>query len=146
MRPNKELEKELKWIVKNWDNIPDKFKQNIKPNKYSNDVDKLKVEGHIVVLLVDRQKPSIPSSYDFDEERFGINRFGEIIWGFDSGCSCPSPWDDSYPKCYNVEKTWKEFVLKNKDSEETSGYSDFFDLGFQDEVLKNIDKIKKQIK
>lgn len=40
-----------------------------------------------VIWLVDRQKPSVDQSYDFDQERFGLTREGEVIWGFHSGCS-----------------------------------------------------------
>ena len=83
----------------------------------------------------------VKKDWDFDEERLGINRFGEIIWGFDSGCSCPSPWDDSYPDCYDVEKTWKEFVIANQDGIEKEGYSDFFDIGFQEEAIKTLNEI-----
>jgi hypothetical protein len=120
------------WIKKNWDKIPDKYKTNIKPDSYSLTVVDLKLEGHIVVLLIDRQKPSISSSYDFNEERIGINRFGEVVWGFDSGCSCPSPWKDSYPGCYNVAKTWKEFKV------------DGFDPDFLDEAQKKFNEIVKE--
>lgn len=34
--------------------------------------------------------------------------------GFDSGCSCPSPWDDSYPDCYEV-MTLEEFKTSKKE-------------------------------
>lgn len=86
-----------------------------------------------VLWLLDRQKPSVEVSWDFDEERFGITKNGEIIWGFDSGCSCPSPWsaqdfgDDSYET-----NTWKEFIL-----------NDFpeFDIEWQEEIIKKIDSI-----
>lgn len=122
-----------KWIVKNWDIIPDKFKEVIKPDKYSDNLEGLSLEGHVVVLLVNRQKPSVSINYDFDEERLGINRYGEIIWGFDSGCSCPSPWETNYPRCYNVAKTWKEFKV------------DGFDPDFLDEATKRFQEIKKEM-
>jgi hypothetical protein len=80
---NKELTKLINWVVINWDKIPERFKQNIMPNKYSNPVTGLKKEGHVVILLVDRQKPSVESCCDFDEERLGINRFGEIVMKYD---------------------------------------------------------------
>lgn len=37
--------------------------------------------------FLDRQKPSVEADYSFDEERFGITKDGQLIWGFDSGCS-----------------------------------------------------------
>jgi hypothetical protein len=40
-----------------------------------------------VYWLINRQRPSVEPSYDFDEERFGVTLCGEIIWGFHSGCS-----------------------------------------------------------
>ena len=127
------LREAVSWIKKNWDKIPDEFKQNIKPDRYKANMKELNMEGHIVVLLVDRQKPSVEAYYDFDEERFGVNRFGDIIWGFDSGCSCPSPWWDAYPDCYSVSKTWKEFKVNIKD----------FDRDFEKEALKQFKKIKR---
>lgn len=133
------FEKQIKKIVKDWDKIPDEFKTNIKPNKYSN-VKDLKEEGHTVVLLLDRQKPSIESDYDYDEERIGLNRFGEIIWGFDSGCSCPMPWDDNFPECYNVEKDWKQFSLKVK---VTDLSEDKYQEGFDSKELE--EDIKEQL-
>lgn len=109
------IEQKLKKLVKNWDKIPDEFKSNLKPNNYSQQIGNLKMEEHFVILLLDRQKPSVAASYDFDEERIGITKTGKIVWGFDSGCSCPSPWDDSYPGCYEVSKDWKEFEVKLSD-------------------------------
>lgn len=55
-----------------------------------------------VFWLLDRQKPSIEDDYDFDEERLGVTECGKVIVGFDSGCSCPWPWHDNYPGCYEV--------------------------------------------
>ena len=123
----------VKWIVKNWNKIPDEFKQNLKPHSYSGKIKEIPEENHFVVLLLDRQKPSVKSCYDFDEERIGINREGKVIWGFDSGCSCPSPWVDSYPDCYNVNKTWKQFVINLKD----------FDRNVREECLESINDIRK---
>lgn len=125
----------VEWIKEHWDNIPDEYKKNLKPNHYSNSIEGLKEEGHYVVLLVDRQKPSVVASYDFDEERLGINRFGQVIWGFDSGCSCPSPWSDTYPECYKQAKTWKEFEVN------TEG----FDPDFLDEAVRTFREIKEKI-
>lgn len=129
------MEKVIKWIVKNWDNIPDKFKSCIKPSNYRSNLEGLKEEEHFVVLLLDRQKPSVGRPYDFDEERIGVTRTGKVIWGFDSGCSCPSPWDDNYPECYNVSKEWKEFELNTKD----------FDTDWEKECLEKFEEIKKEI-
>ena len=42
---------------------------------------------HRVYWLISRQKPSVEQDYTFDEERFGVTLEGNIIWGFDSGCS-----------------------------------------------------------
>ena len=104
------IEKRIERLVKNWDFIPDSFKSYLRPAEYRKDIDGLKKEEHFVILLIDRQKPSVIASYDFDEERIGITRSGKIVYGFDSGCSCPTPWEDTYPDCYKVAKDWKEFV------------------------------------
>lgn len=133
MKTTLNIKQMSEWVKNNWDKIPDNFKSNIKPNNNSEHIDGLKLEGHIVVLLVDRQKPSVTPNYDFAEERIGINFLGEIIWGFDSGCSCPSPWDDNYPYCYSVAKTWKEFKV------------DGFDIGFLDEAIEKFLEIKSKV-
>ena len=131
----KEIEQAIDWIVENWNNIPDKYKTLIKPEEYQN-ISGLNLEEHFVILLVARQKPSIVPSYDFDEERIGITNTGKIVWGFDSGCSCPEPWLDSYPDCYEVSKSWKEFVVNLKD----------FDSGIIEECLQTIQDIKQDKK
>lgn len=129
------LEKGIKWIVKNWNNIPDENKVLLKPKYIGSDevIKNLPLEEHFVVLVLDRQKPSVVSSYDFDEERIGITRTGKVVWGFDSGCSCPMPWENSYPNCYNTSKTWKEFELNLKD----------FDKDWESVILSSIAKIKE---
>ena len=127
------IQKEIKWIIKNWEIIPENYKSDLRPTqcKIIKDLPK---EEHFVVLLLDRQKPSVRRDYDFDEERIGVNRKGKIIWGFDSGCSCPMPWEDSFPDCYNVSKTWKEFEVNLKD----------FDKEVIEECLSKIKQIKEK--
>jgi len=86
-----------------------------------------------VLWLLDRQKPSVEQSYNFDEERFGLTQDGKIVWGFDSGCSCPSPWssEDYGDDSYSV-KEWKEFIL---------GKFPDFDVPFEEEIISNITKV-----
>lgn len=132
----KNITKEIKWIVDNWDKIPDKFKILINQsyNGSMNNLPGLASEEHFVVLLLDRQKPSVDAFYDFDEERIAVNKVGKVIWGFDSGCSCPSPWVDSYPDCYTVTKSWKEFVVNIEK----------FDRDVLEDCFKKIEEIKKE--
>lgn len=138
------MEEVVKYIVENWDNIPEDFKQDIRPSKYDYTkreyttsgvafVPGIPEEDHTVVMLLDRQKPSVPQDYDFDEERIGVAKSGAIIWGFDSGCSCPSPFDDSYPDCYNLDKTYKEFILTPKD----------FDPDWEEQCVSKLEEIKR---
>lgn len=95
----------------------------------------VKTDGgkYSVLWLLDRQKPSVEASYDFDEERFGVTQDGRIIWGFDSGCSCPSPWsqEDFGDESYDV-KTWKEFEI---------GEFPAFDERWQEEIIEKINEI-----
>lgn len=135
----KNIAKEIDWLVKNWDKIPDTFKTNLQNEGYRSHgalVPDVPLEEHIVILLLDRQKPSVAQSYDFDEERISITRSGKVVWGFDSGCSCPSPWDDRYPNCYTCTKTWKEFSINLND----------FDPGAVEECLEKIAEIRAAIK
>jgi hypothetical protein len=140
-------QKDVDWITKNWDNIDDKYKEDIRPHRY-NKIDNLKFEEHIVVLILDRQKPSIETCYNFDQERIGVTRTGKVIWGFDSGCSCPTPWDDNFPDCYNVEKTWKQFQIKAKTIEAGKSFYDYqedeavFDTNWDKEIDEKLKEIK----
>jgi len=82
-----------------------------------------------VIWFVNRQKPSVVAFYDFDEERFGLTRSGKIVWGFDSGCSCPSPWFDNMNDETYSKKEWKEYVL---------GSEAPLDEGWEDECFENM--------
>lgn len=129
------MEAIVNWIVENWEKIPDNFKADIHGESYhrqSSDIAGLKMEEHIVILLIDRQKPSVQRDYSFDEERIAITKMGKIIWGFDSGCSCPSPWHDNYPNCYCVSEGYKEFILEAK--------------GFDEDWLKECEEKFEEIK
>jgi hypothetical protein len=108
------LEQKIQLIVQKWDLVPEQFKITVKTEP----------EREVIVLLY-RQKPSIERDYDFNEERVTVDKNGRIIWGFDSGCSCPSPWHDSAPGCYTCTSTWKEFCIVAK--------------GFDDGWLQEID-------
>lgn len=129
-----DITKEVEFLVENWDKIPDRFKTNLQRGEY-NTIPDVPLEEHIVILLLDRQKPSVEPSYDFDEERISVTRTGKVIWGFDSGCSCPSPWHDSYPNCYSCDSSWKEFSLNLTQ----------FDHGAAEECLARIAEIKAAI-
>lgn len=48
--------------------------------------------------------------YSWSAERLGIRRDGEVVWAFDSGCSCNSAWEDfDANKCESMSP--KMFVL-----------------------------------
>jgi hypothetical protein len=118
----KDISKEIAWLVKNWKKVPHLYKTTILDGKDSQ-----------VILLLDRQKPSVMRDYSFDEERIGVHEDGKVTWGFDSGCSCPSPWHDNAPHCYNCTDTWKEFALDTKS----------FDPDWAEVCLEVIQDIKK---
>ncbi len=128
----KDITKEVNWIVKNWNKIPDSFKTNL-----GRGIEGLiNEEDRMIVLILDRQKPSVQADYSFDEERIGVTKTGKVIWGFDSGCSCPSPWNDSFPECYSVSNKWKEFILN----------AEKFDIEWSKECVDRIEQIKASIK
>jgi len=122
---HKKLTAGINWIVKNWSKIPDNLKREIEDSNKSK-----------VILLLNRQKPSIEQCCDFNEERISVNEKGQIIWGFDSGCSCPSPWYESAPDCYSCSDSIKDFILND-----FSG----FDEGALEECLSVIEEIKDGI-
>ncbi len=127
------INEKIGWLVANWNRIPQTFKTNLGYSRWDQPEEAPENE-HNVVLLLDRQKPSVESDYSFDEERIGVNKDGKIFWGFDSGCSCPSPWEDGL-KCYTCANTWKEFEV------ELSA----FDVDALKSVSERIDEIKAAI-
>lgn len=109
--------KEIEELLANLDRIPDEFFVRTDGGKYR------------ALWIMSRQKPSVEANYTFDEERFGITNDGRVIWGFDSGCSCPSPWgSDSYGDDYSTRE-WKDFEV----NPETA-----FDAGWEDECYQNL--------
>lgn len=89
-------------------------------------------DGKNVLWFMDRQKPSVVPDYSFDEERFGVTYEGQIIWGFDSGCSCPSPWNERPDSEQYEIKTWKEFLSSPEQA---------FDAGWDDECYDTLKKL-----
>lgn len=107
------FKEEIEKLIENRHKIPDEFWVRAKDNR--------------AIWFMDRQKPSVTESYSFDEERFGLTKDGKIIWGFDSGCSCPSAWEESRVD-YNVTE-WKEFEVSSHEA---------FDADWQDESYANL--------
>lgn len=127
------IEQGIEWLVANWDKIPDVHKTNLASDGYrSNNRTGLSKDDEVVILLLSRQKPSVVQSYDFDEERIAVTRDGKVVWGFDSGCSCPSPWEDTE---YHQERSWKEFEV-NLSS---------FDEKAVEECIETIDSIRASV-
>lgn len=112
------FKKEIEQLIENRHKIPDEFWVITDGGKYR------------VIWFMDRQKPSVPTDYSFDEERFGLTKDGKVIWGFDSGCSCPSPWssEDFGDDNYSI-KEWKEFSVEPENA---------FDVDWQDECYSNL--------
>jgi len=110
------FKKEIEQLIEKRDKIPDEFWIKTGGGRYE------------AIWFMDRQKPSVQQCYDFDEERFGLTKDGKIIWGFDSGCSCPSPWDDCGDDAYSI-KEWKEFNVAPEEA---------FDADWQDECYNNL--------
>ena len=94
----KNYKEQIEKLIEERGYIPDEFWVKAEKADYS------------CLWFISGQKPSVEAFYDFDEERFGITKDGKIVWGYDSGCSCPSPWDDNFDG-YNV-KDEKQFFLE----------------------------------
>jgi ribosomal protein L39E len=126
MIPDKEILDKIRFLSENYQNIPIKEWVVTETNNERK-----------VIWILNRQKPSIEQDYSYDEERLGITHEGKIIFGFDSGCSCPVPWDDCGDSVY-TEKTWKQLEVDIKDLES-------FDY-FEDEDRKRLDYLINLIK
>lgn len=134
-----DISKEISFLVENWDKIPESFKTHINRDywqeSFRSNIPGVAEEDHEVILLLNRQKPSVEASWDFDMERITVSKTGKVVWGFDSGCSCPSPYEDHYPDCYSCSTTWKEFELDTTR----------FDSGWEEEVIAKIEEVKAAI-
>lgn len=115
------LKTKIQKLKKNLNRIPQEFFAETAEGKYK------------VIWFLNRQKPSVQASYDFDEERFGITIDGRIIYGFDSGCSCPTPWGagDYGDTSYDVTE-YKEFFLNKMPD---------FDAGWEEDASKRLDDL-----
>ena len=119
------MENKLEKLLSNIEKIPTEYWEETNSKKYK------------VVWLLNRQKPSVEQCWNFDEERLGITSDGKIIWAFDSGCSCLSPWSsyDYGDNSYSTS-TYKEFFIKLPD----------FDKEWDKESSEKIDEILSKIK
>ena len=84
----------MKYINKSSEKIPTKFYKKFKKDK--------------VIWLLDKEDIG---QYDFNISKIGLTDQGEIIWCFESGCSC----DDFPEKLDFTRKTLKSFKLKDKE-------------------------------
>lgn len=69
--------------------------------------------GKQVVWFLDQEDGSA-GDYETSQERLGITRDGEVMWGFSSGCSC---WDGWQNDDYCPTRSWKEFEISDFDKE-----------------------------
>lgn len=81
-------------LIKNLHKIPDEFWVD-------------SGTGRRVIWLLD-QEDGTAGSYETSQERIGITREGDILWGFSSGCSCWGGWRTSD---YCPTKSYKEFDI-----------------------------------
>lgn len=119
MIPDKEILDKIQFLAENYQSIPIQKWEVTETNKERK-----------VVWILNRQKPSAEVDYNcaevdynYDEERLGITHEGKIIFGFDSGCSCPIPWEDCGDSIY-TEKTWKQLEVDLKDLESFDYFED----------------------
>lgn len=85
-----EIKKKLDLLVENRNKIPDEFW----------------IDGAFWFYQEDS------GGYSWNAERLGINREGQVVWAFDSGCSCNSAWENfDITECKTVSH--KEFVIND---------------------------------
>lgn len=88
------LQTKLERLIKNLHKIPDEFWVTSETGK------------QVIWLL--SQEDGTAGSYETSQERIGITREGEMLWGFSSGCSCWSGWEKDN---YCPTKSYKEFNI-----------------------------------
>lgn len=81
----------------------------------------LSENGHRVIWVLD-QEDGTAGSYQTSQERIGITKEGNILWGFSSGCSCWGGWDSGD---YCPTMSAKEFTLDvfDKERQDRVGYN-----------------------
>lgn len=110
---------EIKQLVENRHKIPDEFWLDEVFWFYETHSDGLEIKV---------------SCYDWDAERIGLTKDGNIVWAFDSGCSCTGEWADfDLQKC--PTKSHKEFILSDF-MKERDQYSEITTT--EDDILKSI--------
>lgn len=123
------LYKNLEKLIKNLNKIPDEFWIKAENNKR-------------VIWFLDREDGSA-GSYETSQERLGLTKEGEVIYGFSSGCSCWSGWESS-DLCPTL--SYKEFALQKirtyKVSDKYTTSEEKYDIefaeGWQEESLSNL--------
>jgi len=88
------LETKIQTLIEKLDKVPDEFWVRSE-------------NGHQVIWILD-QEDGTAGSYETSQERIGITRDGNILWGFSSGCSCWDGWSDN-DYCPTVSA--KEFTI-----------------------------------
>lgn len=76
--------------------------------------------GRSIIWFLD-QEDGTAGDYETSQERFGLSRDGEIIWGFSSGCSC---WDGWKADNYCPTRSIKEFSLGDFEKARNGDVSD----------------------
>lgn len=94
-----QIKEEMEIVISNLQRIPDEF---FVPRSRDG------ADSNPVVWVIERDDGTA-GSYETSEERLGITKKGEVIWGYSSGCSC---WDGWESGDYEPEVSWKEFKLK----------------------------------
>lgn len=92
----------IKELIDNRHKIPDEFWVRATAAEFA-------------VWIVD-QEDGTAGSYETSQERLGITKDGNILWGFSSGCSCWGGWSDDD---YCPTKSYKEFELADFDKNRT---------------------------
>lgn len=123
------IEENILQIIENRNKIPDDFWREAE-------------NGRRVIWILNRDDGTA-GSYENSEERLGITKDGEILYGFSSGCSCWEGWSkDDYAKSV----TYKEFIILNKQTKtkkeyNSGGYSEHnlsFVEGWEEEAQSNL--------
>lgn len=118
LETNMFLQKELEQLIPNLNKIPDEFWVKSE-------------NGKQVIWILDREDGKA-GDYETSQERLGLTKEGEIIYGFSSGCSCWSGWESGD---YCPTLSYKEFGLKKIHS--YKGTEGYYARG--DEAVKSAD-------
>lgn len=83
--------------------------------------------------------------YEFNMVAFWQNEAGDVLWACDSGCSCPSPFEDTRVEDLNVVTSWQQATKEILEYFDYGRYASESDKVAKDKVQAYISDIRRKV-